>query len=229
MAIDARPLSAANPSRVEELRRTRDHGLRGMGDLSRLLGGHGTDIPTRADPGADQQRRWILESELRLGQHDLASPEPADQSPNRDPVGRNDRFGSRAALGHWGDHPSVPDQQWLAPGRVVPPARRCEEVYDILNCGPRHRFTVRGHAAPFIVSNCVQATARDVLCDTLVRIEKLGDLVLTIHDEIVVEIDDDVSAADIALAIQAELEKPPSFAVGLPVGSEGGIRSSYGV
>ena len=69
------------------------------------------------------------------------------------------------------------------------------KVYDLLNAGPRHRFTVRGKdGRPFLVSNCVQAIAADILreqlieADTRYRAEKPSDtirVVMQTHDEIV--------------------------------------------
>jgi DNA polymerase len=59
-------------------------------------------------------------------------------------------------------------------------------VYDILNAGPRHRFTVRSGPTgrPFVVSNCVQALTRDVLVVGLRRLHRAGfNLVGHAHDE----------------------------------------------
>jgi len=230
MASDARSLSAADTSSLEKLRRARDHGLSGMGDLLGVLDRHGSDLPARADLGANRQQCWILEGELCLGQRDLAKPEPAQQPPDHDPLGRNDRFGSRAAFGYWGDHPLVPDHQRLAGRRVVPPARRQEEVYDILDCGPRHRFTVRGYIAPYVVHNCVQAVSRDILVEAAIRVDdaSLGLLALSAHDELVEEVAASRADSD-APRIRQLIETRPTWAEDLPIACEGGVKTSYGV
>jgi DNA polymerase len=91
-------------------------------------------------------------------------------------------------------------------------------VYDLLNAGPRHRFTVRGaDKKPFIVSNCVQATARDVLVEAILRIESVfpGSIVLHVHDEVVCEVDMSVAPAE----IEALMSGTPDWIEGLPVGS----------
>ena len=73
-----------------------------------------------------------------------------------------------------------------------------------------------------------QATARDVIIEAGLRVERkgLGDLVLSVHDELLWEVDDDgLVSADL---IQDEIDARPTWAVDLPVASEGGISYRYG-
>jgi Toprim domain/CHC2 zinc finger len=93
-----------------------------------------------------------------------------------------------------------------------------EPVFDILNCGPRHRFVVRGDTEPFFASNCVQGTARDLLAAAIIRAEARGwKVVFHCHDELVIEAPiGTVSDADM-LAILLE---PPPWAAGLPLGGK---------
>jgi DNA polymerase len=81
-----------------------------------------------------------------------------------------------------------------------------------------------------LVENWVQAVARDCLVDAALRIEKLGlgELVVTVHDELVEEVEAGMANARMPL-ILAEVEKSPDFAPDLPIAAEGGIRTSYGV
>ena len=65
-----------------------------------------------------------------------------------------------------------------------------EHVYDIRNCGPRHRFTVYDPSAGKlrIVSNCTQAIARDILCEAMQRMDQRGlRIVAHVHDEVIIE------------------------------------------
>jgi DNA polymerase I-like protein with 3'-5' exonuclease and polymerase domains len=83
---------------------------------------------------------------------------------------------------------------------------------------------VLGDEGPFIVSNCVQATAADILRATVTRIETNPALTympirMTTHDEILVEVDED--RADEAKAIlRREMLTLPEWAGGLPLQSE---------
>ena len=57
-------------------------------------------------------------------------------------------------------------------------------VYDVMNCGPRHRYVVLGENGPLIVHNCVQATARDVLREAMFSLTEKGwDIRAHVHDE----------------------------------------------
>lgn len=69
---------------------------------------------------------------------------------------------------------------------VVDETRHTEPVFDLLDCGPRHRFVVLTKAGPMIVHNCVQAIARDCLREAMLNLEHDGwDMRFTVHDEIV--------------------------------------------
>lgn len=63
-----------------------------------------------------------------------------------------------------------------------------EEVYDLVNCGPRNRFMILADAGPVIVHNCVQALSRDVMLEGMFSAENAGyGIVLTVHDELLSE------------------------------------------
>jgi DNA polymerase bacteriophage-type len=63
-----------------------------------------------------------------------------------------------------------------------------QEVFDIRNCGPRHRFTIVTPNGPLIVHNCeniVQAIARDILMNACHLARGLGFQIFGVfHDEI---------------------------------------------
>ena len=102
------------------------------------------------------------------------------------------------------------------------------KVYDILNAGPRRRFTVRGtDRRPFIVSNCVQATARDVFAEGLLRIERAGiPILFHCHDEVVCEVPED-SAEDAAAEISRLMTTRPEWMPGIPLEAETQVSDRY--
>ena len=90
-----------------------------------------------------------------------------------------------------------------------------------MNCGPRHRFVVRGpDGVPFIVHNCTQAAARDVLAANMHAIEAEGyAIVLGIHDELLTETPDTDAYSHERLA--ALMSTVPEWAPGLPLAAAG--------
>lgn len=116
-------------------------------------------------------------------------------------------------------------------GASEQPAQPMEEqVYDLLNAGPRRRFVVLGESGPFIVHNCAenitQAVAGSILRETLVRLEELTGEVYPVvahtHDEVITEVDD--NPEDIANA-RAALEETmgewrPEWRADLPLTAE---------
>ena len=129
------------------------------------------------------------------------------------------------------------------------------KVYDLLNAGPRHRFTVRGKdGRPFLVSNCVQAIAADILreqlieADTRYRAEKPSDtirVVMQTHDEIVCVIPKVLADTKVWNEEKGKFEitqkgkfrdyvfkimrKPVDYLPGLPLDAEVGTDLRYGM
>lgn len=80
-----------------------------------------------------------------------------------------------------------------------------------------------------LAENLCQATARDVVFEMALEIERkrLGDVILSIHDELIVE----VPLADAQAryeAVEKVMNTTPSWAPGLPVKAEGHILMRYG-
>ena len=87
------------------------------------------------------------------------------------------------------------------------------EVFDIVNCGPRHQYMVMTALGPVLAHNCTQAVANDLLRETLRQIK---DCVLHVHDEVVCEVKDVGYAAE----IERIMTTPPAWATGLPLAVE---------
>ena len=220
VAQHVRSLPAAVASRLAQLRRAWDHGLRALGRLvRRILGGHGADVPPRADAGQDRQLRGVLAGELPLGNLRAAGQQHADEPYGWRQDGHATCAGTRGeALDY-----VLPAGEGRASGAPRGSARRVAQVYDLINCGPRHRFVVWAGGAPLIVHNCENATqafARDVLAYNMPAIEAKGyEIVLSVHDELLTETSDaERFSADELGRMMATV---PPWAKGIPLAASG--------
>ena len=103
-----------------------------------------------------------------------------------------------------------------------------EQVFDLVNCGPRRRFTVLlPDGRPILVHNCVQATARDILVAQMRKAHDDGFyLVAHIHDEAVAEQDVGDNYHTLDRFIE-HMRSPIPWAPGLPLGAAGWEGAFY--
>lgn len=124
---------------------------------------------------------------------------------------------------------SGPSCAQLSGGQDVYEAVTCEPVYDILNAGPRNRFTIRtadGH--PFIVSNCTQAIAADLLAQALVNMKDAAlPVVLHVHDAVIAEVHKTVAEKRLP-EFEACMLSQPSWIAGLPIAVSSEITPRFG-
>jgi len=79
----------------------------------------------------------------------------------------------------------------------------------------------------FIAENASQALARDIFSDMLVRINAAGhNVIMHVHDEIVVEADADTADADLEDIIKI-MSTPPEWIPDIPLDAEGSILTRY--
>ena len=100
------------------------------------------------------------------------------------------------------------------------------EVYDIINSGPNHRYMIVTNKGPVLVHNCIQAVARDILTEALIRLEKSGfPMVAHIHDEVISELPENTNKTlNEFISIMSE---NPRWAEGLPLAAEGWKGKRY--
>lgn len=221
VAVHVGSLPIADASGVEKLRRAWHSGLRSVERVFReLLGGHGAGVPTGSDSGSDRQRRELLPGELPVGDVQRASREQS-------PEARLYRWGAPIVLGRedWDrtDDTTLQTGARLPAGAPIRQAGRRSEVFDLRNCGPRHRFVIETDEGPLIVHNCenlTQSAARDVLMRGIANAEAAGyRVVMHVHDEIIAEAPDSPEFSAEGLA--ACMTDMPAWADGLPLAAAG--------
>jgi superfamily II DNA or RNA helicase len=160
------------------------------GFFRELLGRHAGGIRRELDAGSDQRRGAVQPKELSMGYGYGASQQytvqPLDRYAKRAYDCGAGRTGLRAKDG---DPKCTTETLRLAAGES-PHYAGTERVYDLLNCGPRSRFVVRGHNGEhLIVHNCGAAytTDREVIeFDVSNRVNELLDVIeQTTHKVIV--------------------------------------------
>ena len=220
VALHETKMQRPESSGVSQLRRTGHHCLRRMAAQFReLLARHGFDISTRAGIGQKGQQQGVFTRKLSLGSAKDKRKKQADESVYRNAAWQNDSGRVRRTNRHRRDNASVPNKSWMGTRIAVCDTGRSERVYDLRNCGARHRFCVYDpEEKQFrIVSNCVQAIARDCLAVNLDRLEKAGyDVRFHIHDEVVCS--QDTNCLDEIVEIMSQ---PIDWAPGLPLNADG--------
>ena len=100
-------------------------------------------------------------------------------------------------------------------------------VYDIADAGPRQRFVVAGASGPFIVHNCCQHLARNIMAEQWNIVARRYPVVLQVHDEIALVVPE--AEAEEALAYTLEvMSTSPSWWPDIPLAAEGAIADTYG-
>lgn len=158
------------------------------------------------------------DSEWEMGRNQMAMPMWVRET-NKRVFGRTDR--------DWGDDSSLSAGSQLADRISVRPTGCTERVYDIRNCGPRHRFAVYDPGAGKfrIVSNCTQATARDILAEAMWRLEKAGfEIVGHVHDEVIIEAPIGKYTVDEVCSLMAQ---NPGWCPDCPLAAAGYLAPNY--
>ena len=145
------PLLESVRQGLAELWRTRYQYMRALAGLVReFLRGYGRRVREGIDPRAGEQRWPVLPGELRMGDTNAAEQQSAKQQVHRYSKGAYDGGGGRESVRiEKGDTGG-------ASGEVqVASTAGADRTYDLIDCGPRNRFVVRGETGtPVIVHNC---------------------------------------------------------------------------
>jgi len=227
MACHDRPMPATYASSMGELWRTGySRMLRVAEKLRGILARYGPHVLGRTVTGSNRCSRQLLSAELPMGGSQDAGEKQTQQHPHQDALGSNNGSRSIREVGDRHNHSSISSSSRVPLRPIVLGPGFKEPVYDIMNAGPRHRFTVRGVKGPFIVHNCTQAIARDCLAHALVQLYAAGyNTALHVHDEVVLDVPN-ATDEDLQRVIRI-MEAPIPWAPGLLLRAEGFLAEYY--
>ena len=133
--------------------------------------------------------------------------------PNSDRV----RGVEREEIGDRRNNPIIQIRSWLDRRYSVHETGLKQQVYDLKNAGPNHRFTIKTEAGPMIVHNCVQGISRDLLLNAMKKVGPDARICMHIHDELVIEAGDELTLDEVCKRM-AEI---PEWAEGLLLRADG--------
>lgn len=187
MAFDDSALHKPKSSCVEKLRWAWNNRVRVLASKFReFLERHGQYISNWLGYRPNRQQQRLLRRKLPLDNTQNELPQSEMLTFMRVRRADNERKRGIRVIGHMLFDPDVPNRTRSIGQAIVQPTRRVTEVYDLMNAGQRHRFVVVGEK-PLIVHNCVQATARDCLKESMLALSEEGyDIRAHVHDEVII-------------------------------------------
>lgn len=228
VALNETTVSRLQSSCISQLWRKRNYSLRSMDkQLREFLGRYGADLAERTRTRSNRQQQRLQSRKLSMDKSKKQCQEQKDESNSRFAIRSNDRFRISRENSNRSNNIIVSSGSWMAKGIAVRKTGSQKQVYDIRNCGSRHRFTVwdPGGECLRIVSNCTQATARDLLAEAMWRMEQAGlDIVAHVHDEVVLEVPKGTITVNDVCKI---MNQNPAWAEGLPLASDGYSGNYY--
>ncbi len=226
MALHEAALRGFEPPSVSKLWRARHYSLSGMvSQLRKLLAGYGADLSEWIGFRSDQQQPRLRTPELSLDRQENQYSESTPKSCYRYAAGAYDSGRVVRKDWDWRDNNALSGGSRLADRISVRKAESTKQVYDIRNCGPRHRFAVWDEGKARVVSNCTQAVARDLLAHGMMNLEAAGyPIVFHVHDEAVMEVPIGFGSVEEACEIMA---RAPEWARGLPLRADGSAMPFY--
>lgn len=220
MALIKTAMSEPTCASLQELRGPRHNGLRAVArKFPEFPGRYGSFIQARTPVRPDRQQQRLLAGKLSLGYTQRKFQEQADKSGRT--ILRQDDKRTIRRIGYRCDNAVLSTGPQLAAGIIIDKTKCKKRVYDIRNCGPRHRFAVYDPETKKVrlVHNCVQAIARDCLCAAMKRLTDAGYKICAhIHDEVILEMPEGKGSLDDAVRVMCQNEL---WNVGLVMNADG--------
>lgn len=165
---------------LRQLWRARDYFLRTMERFFKLLRGHGTDVQAGTFVGQNRQQQGVFKRELQM-EHSYGTREQHE-------VECLDRYAERKNDSRTSGEGVQPEesntlQKVQGGGQRLTSPSKTAHVYDVINAGPRNRFTVRGKTGEmFIVHNCGAVYSDDGKVVDFKATTRLNEMLDVIND-----------------------------------------------
>lgn len=220
MAVYAGSVSPTHASSLAQLRRTRYTGVRKMENFYQLLERHESNLQTQVNFRENRCERKLRTGKLYVGNNEKTNAKQTRKPLHKYSVGANHGRRSLRTIRDTVEYNILSDSEQLARTSFTVNPGFNEPVFDIVNCGPKNQFVVQDeNGFPFIVHNCTQAVARDLLMHGMQNLDKAGyDIVLHVHDEAVCEMPIGIGSLEEVNRLMCTL---PSWAIGLPLKAAG--------
>lgn len=225
LALHETALRGQKSPRISQLRRSRHLRMsRVAAQFRPILERYGANLSERFGFGQDRQQRRLYSGKLQMDHTQDKCQKQTSKPCNQYAIRHYDGGGACGAYRHRSDNAVLPARSQLADRIAVRQTGLAQPVYDIRNCGSRHRFAVYDPAASKLrlVSNCTQAISRDILSHAMQTL-RFCSIVMHIHDEVVIEADPRMSLP----AVCEQMSRTPLWAPGLLLSADGYECSFY--
>ena len=218
MAFNEAALHGSYSSSLGQLWWQGNQSLRQMAGIIReFLGGYVSNLPGRANAGQNRCERGLHSRELQMGRLQNPGQEQTSKYTDRYTLGKNYSERSSREIRNRKYNPALQTAAWLDNRYIVHKAGLKQQVYDLKNAGPNHRFTIKTEAGSMIVHNCVQGISRDLLLNAMKKVGPEARICMHIHDELVIEAGDELTLDEVCKRM-AEI---PEWAEGLLLRADG--------
>lgn len=191
MAFHEAKMHGLNLQSMEELWWQRNPGMQSMdAQFQSVLGGHGIDLQKGVGSGSYRQQQGVQPGKLSMDNTENQLPEQTSIENRGLAYRADDNSGAIGTHGNRSNNNPLSSKSSMADRITVDKTGDKKQIYDIRNCGPRHRYAIwdNKNQRARLVHNCVQATARDCLATAMLRLDEAGyQIVMHIHDEVVLE------------------------------------------
>ena len=217
LAFDETALYRLESSCISQLWWQRDFCVSALdGKFRELLVGYGRNVAERTGHRQDRQQQGVQPGKLSLGNQKAEQQKQTKQSNGNNLIRKDDTLGTFRKDWDWSNNTTLSPESWMESRIVIDRTRFQEYVYDIRNCGSRHRFAVWNGKRACIVSNCVQGIARDLLMNSMMTLRSCF-ITAHVHDELIIEADKRMSLE----VLCEQMARVPDWAEGLLLRADG--------